>query len=99
MPHTSSNVLRSSPETRPAKRPPALARVISEPAIYRLACAQNQSDFWRRFGTTQSAGSRYETSRAMPRPVQLLLALEIMGIVNHEDLARAGARLDKVPAR
>ncbi len=35
----------------------------------------NQSDFWSRVGVTQSGGSRYESGRNIPRPVQLLLQL------------------------
>ena len=34
----------------------------------------NQSDFWTPFGVTQSGGSRYESGRNIPRPVQILLA-------------------------
>ena len=33
----------------------------------------NQADFWSRVGVTQSGGSRYESGRAIPRPVQMLL--------------------------
>lgn len=33
----------------------------------------NQSQFWGRVGVTQSGGSRYESERNIPRPVQLLL--------------------------
>jgi transcriptional regulator with XRE-family HTH domain len=35
-----------------------------------------QAQFWNRIGITQSGGSRYESSdRAIPAPVQLLLAI------------------------
>lgn len=34
-----------------------------------------QDDFWRRVGVTQSGGSRYETGRSMPKPVQMLVAI------------------------
>lgn len=33
----------------------------------------NQSEFWAPFQTTQSGGSRYESSRDIPNPVQVLL--------------------------
>lgn len=33
----------------------------------------NQSEFWGRFGITQSAGSRYESGREIPLPMQVLL--------------------------
>jgi DNA-binding transcriptional regulator YiaG len=35
----------------------------------------NQQTFWSKLGVTQSGGSRYESGRAMPRPVQHLLRL------------------------
>jgi transcriptional regulator with XRE-family HTH domain len=35
----------------------------------------NQQEFWGRIGVTQSGGSRYESGRAMPKPVQELLRL------------------------
>ena len=35
----------------------------------------NQQQFWSKIGGTQSGGSRYESGRNMPRPVQQLLRL------------------------
>ncbi|ENO77622.1 helix-turn-helix transcriptional regulator [Thauera sp. 63] len=35
----------------------------------------NQNAFWRRVAVTQSAGSRYESERDIPEPIQLLLQL------------------------
>lgn len=35
----------------------------------------NQQQFWSKLGVTQSGGSRYESGRNMPRPVQALLRL------------------------
>lgn len=35
----------------------------------------NQQEFWSKIGVTQSGGSRYESGRNMPRPVQQLLRL------------------------
>lgn len=35
----------------------------------------SQGDFWKRFGVTQSGGSRYESGRRIPKPVQLLIEL------------------------
>ena len=34
---------------------------------------ENQSELWNRIGVTQSGGSRYESGRSIPKPVQLLL--------------------------
>ena len=33
----------------------------------------NQHEFWEYFETTQSGGSRYESGRDIPEPVQVLL--------------------------
>ena len=33
----------------------------------------NQSEFWTPFQATQSAGSRYESGREIPGPIQVLL--------------------------
>lgn len=41
----------------------------------RRKLGMNQSQFWSRLGVTQSGGSRYESGRNMPRPVQALLRL------------------------
>ncbi|MEW5889391.1 MAG: helix-turn-helix domain-containing protein [Pseudomonadota bacterium] len=35
----------------------------------------NQQQFWSKIGVTQSGGSRYESGRNMPKPVQQLLRL------------------------
>ena len=66
-------------------------------ADYRRACGENQSDFWSRFGVTQSGGSRYESGRTIPRPVRMLMALYASGTLGDEDLkiaagAKASAR-------
>ncbi len=41
----------------------------------RRKLAMNQQQFWSKLGVTQSGGSRYESGRNMPRPVQTLLRL------------------------
>jgi transcriptional regulator with XRE-family HTH domain len=45
------------------------------PREIRRRLGLNQKQFWSKLGVTQSGGSRYETSRNMPRPVQHLLRL------------------------
>ena len=50
--------------------------ITSEAAVFmRNRRGLNQTDFWRRVGVGQSAGSRYESGRKIPRPVQMLLRL------------------------
>lgn len=41
----------------------------------RRKLGMNQQQFWSQLGVTQSGGSRYESGRNMPRPVQQLLRL------------------------
>ena len=53
----------------------------------------NQSEFWPPIGVTQSGGSRYESGRSIPRPVQLLLQLA------YGTDAQAGAMLEWLRAR
>ncbi len=45
------------------------------PREIRRSLGLNQQDFWTRIGVTQSGGSRYESGRAMPKPVRELLRL------------------------
>lgn len=43
--------------------------------VIRHKLGLNQQQFWSKLGVTQSGGSRYESGRNMPRPVQHLLRL------------------------
>lgn len=45
------------------------------PREIRRQLGMNQQEFWTRIGVTQSGGSRYESGRNMPKPVQELLRL------------------------
>ena len=45
----------------------------AEIKAFRQKHGMNQSQFWGRVGVTQSGGSRYESERNIPVPVQLLL--------------------------
>ncbi|MCK7481416.1 MAG: hypothetical protein M0C28_32710 [Candidatus Moduliflexus flocculans] len=75
------------------RRPPAspsYARLISTNiANYRRALGENQHDFWRRFGVTQSGGSRYESGRSLPTPVRILMSLYAHGKITDDDLTVA----------
>lgn len=48
---------------------------IQNPRDIRKKLGINQMDFWSKLGVTQSGGSRYESGRAMPKPVRELLRL------------------------
>lgn len=55
---------------------PKFAPISSEAALsMRKKAGLNQSAFWSRVGLGQSAGSRYESGRNIPRPVQMLLRI------------------------
>lgn len=49
----------------------------------------NQSDYWSRFGVTQSGGSRYESGRSIPAPTAMLIWLRETGRLTDKDLAEA----------
>lgn len=69
------------------KKRPALK--FNTPEIikdYRRKHQLNQSAFWSRVGVTQSGGSRYESGRNIPLPVQVLLQLTYGTPKQSEDL-------------
>lgn len=56
---------------------------------------ESQAKFWKRFGVTQSRGSRFEQGIGLPTSVAILIKLYLEGKVNDGDLwrARRGAKL------
>ena len=48
---------------------------------YRLSRGENQTQFWTRFGVTQSGGSRYESGRELPTVSYTHLTLPTKRIV------------------
>ena len=57
-------------------KPQKFAPITGESALaMRQKAGTNQSVFWSRVGIRQSAGSRYESGRNIPRPVQMLLRI------------------------
>ena len=56
---------------------------------YRERLGEKQLVFWTRFGVTQSAGSRYETSnRPMPASLEMLIAAYNMGLLTEDSMER-----------
>jgi len=55
------------------KQPSLLFNSPDAVKAYRQKHHLNQTEFWSRVGVTQSGGSRYESGRNVPKPVQLLL--------------------------
>jgi len=62
-----------SPKPKSTKAPKLFLQTGEDAVVLRSKLALNQSDFWSRITVTQSGGSRYESGRKLPRPVQLLL--------------------------
>ena len=46
---------------------------LTDLRAYRASRNENQTEFWGRFGVTQSAGSRYESGRELPAPTAMLV--------------------------
>jgi DNA-binding transcriptional regulator YiaG len=53
---------------------------------------ESQTTFWRRFGVTQSRGSRFELGVDLPSSVTILLELYLAGVIRDSDLLRARQR-------
>ncbi|QID19402.1 helix-turn-helix transcriptional regulator [Nitrogeniibacter mangrovi] len=64
----------------------AVRKAILNPLQRRETRGESQTDFWRRYGVTQSAGSRFESGRPMQSPVQILMALEALGSITSDEL-------------
>ncbi|MFA9441668.1 helix-turn-helix domain-containing protein [Uliginosibacterium sp. sgz301328] len=64
---------------------------IRDPHKQRKSEGLNQIAFWSRFGITQSGGSRYESGRAIPLPIAILMTLMEQGAISEDELARARA--------
>jgi DNA-binding transcriptional regulator YiaG len=62
---------------------------FSNIADVRMKEGLNQGDFWKRYGVTQSGGSRYESGRNIPKPLAILLWFHRSGKVTDKDLADA----------
>jgi len=69
-----------------------LKPIPNDLADFRNKMGLNQSDFWSRYGVTQSGGSRYEAGRNIPAPLKLLLRLHLNGAISDEALQAARAK-------
>lgn len=66
----------------------APANPLKDIKAYRLSRGENQTQFWTRFGVTQSGGSRYESGRELPTPTAILLLAYAEGILNEKCLEK-----------
>lgn len=64
-----------STKSKVTKAPKLFTQTGQQALALRKKLSLNQSQFWSRISVTQSGGSRYESGRTIPRPVQLLLHL------------------------
>lgn len=62
---------------------------LSNPRDIRRRLGLNQQEFWGMIGVTQSGGSRYESGRSMPKPVQQLLRLVHVDRIDISRLTKA----------
>ncbi|MCF8151094.1 MAG: XRE family transcriptional regulator [Burkholderiaceae bacterium] len=62
---------------------------FSDIAAVRAKEHLNQTEFWTRYGVTQSGGSRYEAGRNIPKPLAILLWLHRSGKISDKELADA----------
>lgn len=69
-----------------------MAKVPTNPLkdirAYRLSRGENQTQFWTRFGVTQSGGSRYESGREVPTPVAILVFAFSAGLLDEKTLGK-----------
>lgn len=65
---------------------------LGDLVAYRKSLGENQTEFWTRFGLTQSGGSRYESGRSVPLPVAMLLVAHAEGLLGDEDLEKIKAK-------
>ena len=56
---------------------------------FRKDRCESQTKFWRRFGVSQSRGSRFELGLELPSPVAILISLYLEGAISDGDLWRA----------
>ncbi|MGL4994665.1 MAG: helix-turn-helix domain-containing protein [Deefgea sp.] len=61
------------------------------PKTIRKQLGMNQHEFWSKIGVTQSGGSRYESGRNMPKPVQ-----ELLRVVHIEGIDLSTIRKDEI---
>ncbi len=60
----------------------------------RQATGDNQTEFWKALGITQSVGCRYEAGRNIPKPVRMLYVLvKQVGLTKEQTAALVKAGL------
>lgn len=70
--------------------------VLTDIVAYRRSRGETQTEFWTRFGVTQSGGSRYESGRDLPRPVALLILAFAEGSLSDKQLITLGSAARRI---
>jgi len=65
----------------------------------RMTRSESQTEFWPRFGVSQSRGSRFELGLKLPPPVAILTSLFLEGAVSDSDLWQARRGGSKSPRK
>lgn len=65
---------------------------LADLRAYRASRNENQTEFWGRFGVTQSAGSRYESGREVSAPLAMLVLAFAEGMLDDVTLERLRKR-------
>lgn len=73
-----NNVALGGNERAHAPKLLRMRQLLRDPQSLRKASGLNQTEFWRMYGVTQSAGSRYESGRTLGVPSQILMVLEAL---------------------
>lgn len=68
-----------------------MSEQLFNPKAIRKQLGMNQYEFWSKIGVTQSGGSRYESGRNMPKPVQ-----ELLRVVHIEGIDLSKIRKDEI---
>jgi len=75
-----------NPSTPPKAKP---SKALSDIRRHRLGTGDKQTDFWPKYGTKQSTGSRYESGKHVPNALAILIVLQDQGVLSDEQLASA----------
>lgn len=68
---------------------------LADLRAYRVSRNENQTEFWGRFGVTQSAGSRYESGREVPAPLAMLVLAFADGLLDDTTLRTINTRTER----
>lgn len=91
---TLGNYMESKKKIFSTKERNKIRKHLAHVASARRQNGVNQSAYWNPLGVSQSGGSRYESEREIPRPVELLLALRAAGRITDADLLELNELLD-----